>query len=464
MTNIRITGSGNKFLKLDPRVEYGTLNFDGSVNVKYDPTGIIDVSNNRTMTFKMILDATSGFNHNGLFTFRNTNLISYDSLEGELDGSLFRLDTGSGADAWFLNDHFPIGEVFDVEITKTTNDIGTLKINGITIEKDDTIGIGSSSNTSAIGYCGSGEQDLKNAAVWDFKIYNTDTSDLLHHLRGYPAGNTSDAWVDLAGDASSVQISAPVGYDPTIRNISGTSGNISDLSKKIILTGSPDPFGEFFARWDAEVSSSLVVDGANRVSQWNDIINNWDVSQGTLSNMPTYDSANSRVRFTRSSSQGLIRTIDPSISQPLTQVAVFECLTSGVNQMITYGGGFREAGMWMQNSGPHLYMQTASNTPVNKDGGGNITWTTGEKFICIYKWNGSSSRVYFEGDSTWTSGVRGGCNPGTRGIEGIRMGYGSFGDYFDGYLYELAYADYIVGDNSAEETAIIEHLRSKWNI
>jgi len=458
---VRIKPGGSK-IKLNPVVEYGTLNFDGSTRVAWTPTGIVDVSTYRTASFKMILDATSGYNYNGIFVFRNTDDWG-DSFECALNEDYMAVDTGGLGIKYNLSD-FPIGEVFDIEIQKSYKSIDLLKINGNIISSSGSVSGGGSVNISALGWSGVGDFYLRDAAVWDFKMYD-GSSNLLNYFKGYPLGNDFNAWEDLVGNASEGNIAVAGGGDPTLREIEGTEGNISDLKNKIILVGSANPFDGFFARWDAGITSSLTVDGANRVSQWNDLINGWDVSEGTLGNQPTYDAVNDRVRFTRSSNQRLTRYTTPAVSQPITQVAVFECLTPSINQMITYGAGFRECGMWMQNSGPHLYMQGSGNTPVNKDGGGNITWATGEKFICIYKWDGASSRVYFEGDTTWTSGVRGGCSAGTNGITGIRLGWGYYsGDYFDGYLYELAYADYIVGDNSDQETAIIEHLRSKWNI
>jgi len=231
---------------------------------------------------------------------------------------------------------------------------------------------------------------------------------------------------------------------------------IPSANNKLILEGVESVFDNFIIHYDASINTSISTDVSDGVTQWDDLTGNdyhiTDVSEATR---PVYDSANNRITFNRNSSDKLLRNTTPIISQPLTQIAVFESTSAAVNQMVTYGAGGIECGMWLQNTGPYFYTQNGSNVAVSKDGGGNITWATDTKYIVIYKWNGSSSTVYVNGQT-------GTFSNGTGGIDGVRIGYGNYGDYFGGHIYEIAYTDEII--TSEKEIQIVNYLKNKWSI
>jgi hypothetical protein len=207
--------------------------------VSYSPTGSIDCCTNRKMTFQMILDATSGFNNNGMWNFRNpTGDLTHpyqDSWEALLDGSMIHVDfggTGVGTHKYALED-FPIGTPFTIETTKSFHSIDSFKINGVELQSHGTADSTSSSNNSALGRVGSADFFLKDGAIWDFKIWDTDTDTLLHAFKGYgPNANQSSAWVDDVSNAIPVMHGADIGLRP----VSG--GAISTLlSNKLKITG-----------------------------------------------------------------------------------------------------------------------------------------------------------------------------------------------------------------------------------
>ena len=97
--NLKIKAGGTNNLFLKPPSSFAVMEFNGTGEyIQYTPTGCVDVCTNRKMTFRMILDASNGFNNNGLFNFRNPVGTSSpgDSWEAQLDGSMLHVDIGSG--------------------------------------------------------------------------------------------------------------------------------------------------------------------------------------------------------------------------------------------------------------------------------------------------------------------------------------------------------------------------------
>jgi hypothetical protein len=209
------------------------------------------------------------------------------------------------------------------------------------------------------------------------------------------------------------------------------------------------------AWYDASVSSSLVLDGSNRVQVWEDLSpNEYHVIQTGSTIRPLYESGSNRVNFRRSNSERLLNYQNPVLSQPLTTVQVFEAKVNNLNQIVLYGAGTRQCGTWLTNSS-NFYLQGATNSSLLKDEGGQYPYVANKKYIIIYKWNGASTRAYINGIGAYGSG-------GANGMVGLRVGYGGFGDYADGYLYEAAVFNWFL--SSIEEREVTNYLQSKWSV
>jgi hypothetical protein len=228
--------SSGSFLKIKkPIIEYNTLLFEESVTVSLgEKSATLDGT--MDLEFKLWLDKDSGY-HN--------QMLALDSSSGTLfrmllqDSSLYLTQFGSyrhisinGLDNAILNCRF-----------RKYEDIGSeldFYING----NEQTI------NTSSMIYCGASYTgmifgqgcfrtnpsfgydfpDLEDAAMWDIKVTEVSSGNVVHSWKGYPNGNTDTAWTDLAGDRSGIV----EGINPQTRNIQGSSGS-SSFGNKLIL-------------------------------------------------------------------------------------------------------------------------------------------------------------------------------------------------------------------------------------
>ena len=225
-------------LKLKQSQALEVMNFDGTNDyIIFSPVGSVDVSNNRKMTMQMILDATSGFNNNGLFNFRNPAGAGIgsvdDSWEAQFIDDHLHIDCGgpTGTAKYSLLD-FPLHQSFNIEFIKSTKVIESLKINGNTITPTGTSSATASSNDTNIGRVGSVDYFLKAATVWDIEIRDNDDNRLIHKWLGYGIGaNQNSAWVDNASDANGA-----ISGDPSTRFIYA-SGYSTLGNRKLKLTG-----------------------------------------------------------------------------------------------------------------------------------------------------------------------------------------------------------------------------------
>jgi len=223
---------------------------------------------------------------------------------------------------------------------------------------------------------------------------------------------------------------------------------------KLLLIPSSSIMDSAVAWYDASVPSSFTLDINDKVEIWHDLSpNGYDVTGITESRRPLYESVNNRVNFHSAASEGLLNSLYPNLSQPLTTVGVFESKRASINQIITYGAGYRQCGTWLASNN-RFYMQIA-NVVITKDIGGVYNWVPNKKYIIIYKWNGASSRVYI-------NAIGGYANPGATGIIGLRLGYGHYGDYLDGYIHEAAVFDWFL--SSEEEQEVTDILQVKWDV
>jgi hypothetical protein len=209
---------------------------------------------------------------------------------------------------------------------------------------------------------------------------------------------------------------------------------------------------------DYDGRQGVTNDGSNRVSKWANVAREGivDLFQTVDAQKPVYDATNKRLNFTRTNSQFMAQSGNyVTESMPFTQVAVIRPKTASINQMIMYGANIRECGMWLQN-GNNFYFQNVSNIAVTKDGGGNITWDTNTKYICIYIWDGANSECLINGVHGYAAST-----PGNNGFTPFTVGKGYYGDYLDCYVNEIIWFD--ARKSWKDQIAIWNVMDARWN-
>lgn len=222
--NLKIEESGGT-------ITYNVLDFDSSVYIDFIWKDVSShINYDKKVTFKLWLDnSVYSTTNNNICQLLGEDTTSSDKLDIRLDGSLIDVYADSGIG---VVNRYAIGEdynnqVLDIEVNKSFNNIDSFKINGVTQTPLDTISFFVSLFNWQIGYL------LKNATVWDFKIYDTSSAgELIHYWKGYPDGNTDAAWADQQGTADgSILIENEA--TPTTRNIEG-SGPVTGGSNLLI--------------------------------------------------------------------------------------------------------------------------------------------------------------------------------------------------------------------------------------
>jgi len=266
------SASLTKRLKINQSAVYDVLNFDNSTYVPVYTDRSSDIEGSKKITFKLWLDASGGYAERTKVMGFATN--NQDRLEVSMTGNQINV-----APYGIAGSQYPIGDwynkVLNCEVNKTTNSIDSFYINGQEQTPGSPITFNSFNSTWIIG--GSGA-NLKNATVWDIKIYDTSTGlpgTLTHYWKGYPNGDTSIAWKDLAGSFSPASI---IGAEAGTREIQGIySGDISGLTRKLLLYGTyvEQPFFTFITD-----SSSPTVFDPYVWSDGGSII--WDLGDGSI--------------------------------------------------------------------------------------------------------------------------------------------------------------------------------------
>jgi len=219
----------------------GVLDFDNNIEITVlsedSDVWLIPIQ----LEFKMFLDVDSGFHHALFSSFPATSDNSYLTVV-LYDSSLYvKTYTGSQKAASIKEFN---NQIIDVKIIKDTNTFTdpSIYFNNIDVGAyTDIIYILSRNGGTILGggidLCNFGGSNvtmrkLENGTIWDVKITDLTTNTLIHSWDGYPAGNTSSAWLDNVGS-----------YDGTLLGSAGTRdilafsgpGNVLTSSRKLFL-------------------------------------------------------------------------------------------------------------------------------------------------------------------------------------------------------------------------------------
>jgi hypothetical protein len=211
------------------------------------------------------------------------------------------------------------------------------------------------------------------------------------------------------------------------------------------------------AMYDASVASNITLSGSN-VTQWNDPVGGYNVTNGAGSTQPTYSATafngHPTIVFSgAASTYNFLVNNSFSISQPNFTVAVCQYTGSTLSLPIVYDSttvGARQA-IYNAGTSPFYLGFYATTTTVTST---TAVSTTTNCVVGVF--NGASSVLYSNG-ATAVSG-----NPGTLGMTGLRIGcnYAGNGQPNHGYLSELILCS---GTPSAALLANIRALmKRKW--
>lgn len=189
----------------------GLLDFDGiNDSIEFDSTP--DSTGNKTLTFNLYLTKESGYPSSSLgapiIVFASN---SEDYVSAFLKGDqliIYTTNLGFGNKTYSLSGLS--SQVLNVKIVKQTGSSATLYINDVLQTPSSTLG-GAGMTSSKIGWIT--DDFLTDAYVWDVILANTGGANI-HYFKGYPNGNTEEAWDDLIGS-----IQATVYGNPTTINL-----------------------------------------------------------------------------------------------------------------------------------------------------------------------------------------------------------------------------------------------------
>lgn len=216
-------------LNINPTITYSGLAYFNPGWVQFTNAFIPSAAGGKTLEWKMWLDAEDNFNDNWLFQF--TSNFGGDGFISRLDSSILEIIRNgqvSGVKAYSLQGLS--GKILTCQIVKTTNSISSFKVNGVSQNQVTGYWAGASYN-QGFYLSKTGVQRLINSSIWDIKIIDNDDNDkIIHSWKGYPNGNTLEAWVDDVSTMDAIYRDIP-----STRNISGT-GDISLLNNKLEIS------------------------------------------------------------------------------------------------------------------------------------------------------------------------------------------------------------------------------------
>ena len=195
MRKIKLTG-GHPFPPL--------LDFDGSTYVSLVKQ--VDASMNKIITFNLYLESSTHDYGDSIIRFPNSQVddfnIYFSSL-GKIQLYTNNFNSAMGGFTKTISTDWLKRHLF-FEVGKAQGTFKYLKINGVLQTNEG--GTNGSGGSPAFG--GQASIIMQNAALWDIRIFDYDTSAfsgtgrLMHWWKGYPKGNTDAAWADLVGDVS----------------------------------------------------------------------------------------------------------------------------------------------------------------------------------------------------------------------------------------------------------------------
>jgi hypothetical protein len=207
------------------------LDFDGINDYILFPS-VPDVSGNKRITFNAYLETL------------NTQDVIVIFQDSDYLGDLVAITlTSSGESMYIMARSIAVpgdpsgGWVLDIstydnqelffDIIKSQGKVLEVNVNGVLQSNKGNVTYGNSIETAHIGATNVPNGFFSNGFLWDFKIYDDPygSNTLIHHWKGYPAGNTNAAWEDLVGS-----VDGSVMGDPDTSSIgidsSGTPNNL----------------------------------------------------------------------------------------------------------------------------------------------------------------------------------------------------------------------------------------------
>lgn len=174
----------------------GVIDWDG-VDDTVSFASVPDVTGDKIVTFNIYIESAHTFPiaapGETLFAFRDSN----DYLVVQIIGNTLRCFFEQSTDSKYIDISSYKDQGLEVVITKTTQDIVSISINGVnqSISQGGFFD-GLSYTASYIGYTRSGisdDQYLEGAYIWGININDTNT------WLGEPDGNQDSAWIDTTG-------------------------------------------------------------------------------------------------------------------------------------------------------------------------------------------------------------------------------------------------------------------------
>lgn len=202
------------------QIIYGLLDFDGNddhVSFSDEP----DLSQDQRMTFKTYILNDSGYTTSsteglGMVTIRDGTSMFNASLK---DSKFRVVIANAAASMWEVDlSNGYTNKVLEVDIRKYFDvfwKLDYVKINGVTVASESTPSGYSGSPLFRVGQASSPLSYLKDAYVWDVKVYNSSDT-VIFQSQGQPSGNQDSAWDDTVGSLTATVSGSPTTIDLTV--------------------------------------------------------------------------------------------------------------------------------------------------------------------------------------------------------------------------------------------------------
>jgi len=192
----------------------GCINWDGiDDRVSLDITPAIQITGTRTIKFESYLFYDTGAGNYPMFAFQGTTddyfAVYYSPSQDLLMTRCDQSGAGTGRNWELSPSHY--NKCISVVFEKTAGVVVSCEIDGVALSHDGTTPSLTMPTSSDIGFYGGQAGYLTLAAIWDIQIL-TSAPAVLHHWRGYPAGNLDPAWLDLGAAADGTVTGTPAIY------------------------------------------------------------------------------------------------------------------------------------------------------------------------------------------------------------------------------------------------------------
>ena len=230
----------------------GLLDFDGSVGVYRSGDIYPDVRGNKTLTWKMWLDSSVATTSDHIILLSDASVNQL-----EFDGFIFLYDTVDPTN-WLVscssisyleggtNMRLEIptniyNQELNCEIKKIEGNPLYFKINDVSLNIVSNNTSANASNQVKFGVTGGGgptEEGLRNGTIWDIRVRDDDTLNIVHHWKGYPVGNEDSGWVDQIGNADASVVAKP-GFTANLRDVTYSGGD--SIGSKLLIAPPAEP-------------------------------------------------------------------------------------------------------------------------------------------------------------------------------------------------------------------------------